>query len=110
MVINSVLVKKTFLFFSDEKAQLERLKMRNKFTTEEALSRIRSQTPLIQKCEKATHVIDNSGDIEQTKEQVESIYKELIRCKKHWRVRLLLGGVLVSLVGLVISHIRFWHS
>ena len=95
---------------SDEKTQLERLKVRNNFSTDEALNRIRSQMPLIQKCEKATHVIDNSGDIEQTKQQVKNVYKELIRSKKHWRVRLLLGGVLITVVGFIICHVRFWNS
>ena len=107
---NQFSVSEKLSFFSDEKTQQERLKTRNKFMDDEALSRIRSQIPLIQKCEKATHVIDNSGDIKQTKQQVESIYKELIRCKKHWKVRLLLGGVLVSLVGLIVCHMRFWYS
>ena len=96
-------------YFSDEKAQLERLKDRNSYTTEEALRRIRSQLPLADKCEKATHVIDNSGDLKQTKHEVESIYKELRRSKKHWRLRLLLGGV-VGLVGLVVTFACSIHN
>ncbi|KAH3877899.1 hypothetical protein DPMN_001779 [Dreissena polymorpha] len=49
---------------SSEK-QLERLKTRNNYTTEEAENRIKAQMPLAEKCLLATTVLDNNGTIEE---------------------------------------------
>jgi dephospho-CoA kinase len=56
--------------YCDPKDQLQRLKVRNKLTEEEASSRIASQMPIKDKVSRATHVIDNSGSPEQTVQQV----------------------------------------
>jgi dephospho-CoA kinase len=53
-------------------AQLERLMVRNNFSREEALLRINAQPPQAEKIAHATLVIDNSGSLAETKQQVEN--------------------------------------
>ncbi|MBM7660580.1 dephospho-CoA kinase [Bacillus mesophilus] len=70
------MVDQTLVVFVNPEIQLERLMERNKFSKEEALARIQSQMPLIEKKELADHVIDNNGTLSQTKAQLEGILKE----------------------------------
>ena len=55
-----------------EETQMERLKSRDDFSESDALARIRSQMPQAKKAAQADQVIDNSGTVEETREQVES--------------------------------------
>ncbi|GAM16014.1 dephospho-CoA kinase [Mesobacillus selenatarsenatis] len=64
------LVEKIIVVYVDEKTQLERLMKRNEFSEEEAYSRIKSQMPLKGKVSLADAVIDNSGSIEQSRQQL----------------------------------------
>ena len=50
--------------------QVSRLVARDNCSKEDALARINSQMPLDAKRQKASIVIDNSGSLESTKEQV----------------------------------------
>ena len=70
------LVEKIIVVYVDEQTQLERLMKRNGFSEEEASSRIRSQMPLKDKVGLADAVIDNSGSIEQSKQQLMNILSE----------------------------------
>lgn len=65
-----------------EEMQISRLMVRDGLTREQALLRINSQMSLKEKCKMADRVIDNSGPLEQTKEQIVSILKEF----KFWRI------------------------
>ncbi len=65
-----------------EEMQISRLMKRDRLTREQALLRINSQISLKEKCKMADRVIDNSGSLEQTKEQIVSILKEF----KFWRI------------------------
>jgi dephospho-CoA kinase len=67
------LVEKIIVVYVDEKTQLERLMSRNGFSEEEALSRIKSQMPLKEKVDFADEVIDNTGTIEQSRQQLKKI-------------------------------------
>ncbi|MEC1627361.1 dephospho-CoA kinase [Bacillus mojavensis] len=67
------LVDKIIVVSVTKELQLERLIKRNQLTEEEALSRIRSQMPLEEKVSRADNVIDNSGTLEVTKQQLEEI-------------------------------------
>ncbi|MEC3757306.1 dephospho-CoA kinase [Bacillus halotolerans] len=67
------LVDKIIVVSVTKELQLERLTKRNQLTEEEALSRIRSQIPLEEKVSRADNVIDNSGPLEETKQQLEEI-------------------------------------
>ena len=61
----------------DPSKQLQRIKVRNGYTDEEALSRIESQMSLEEKCKLADFVIDNNGTIEQTFHQIDEILREI---------------------------------
>ncbi|MEG7280763.1 dephospho-CoA kinase [Bacillus sp. 0909A] len=67
------LVDKIIVVSVTKELQLERLIKRNQLTEEEALSRIRSQMPLEEKVSRADNVIDNSGTLKETKQQLEEI-------------------------------------
>lgn len=60
-----------------EEQQLARAQARDGSSREEALGRLRAQLPLEQKRRAATHVIDNSGSLEETRAQVEALLTEL---------------------------------
>ncbi len=58
--------------------QLQRVMARDKLSEEEALQRIESQMPLLEKIKYADYVIENSGRLSETNEQVRHIFKELV--------------------------------
>jgi dephospho-CoA kinase len=57
--------------------QLERVLARGDLTEAEAQARIDAQLPLLAKVRVATHLVDNDGDLEATKEQVERLVESL---------------------------------
>jgi len=57
--------------------QLKRLMERDKLSVKEAQLRIESQMPLEEKLKKADRVIDNSGTLQETWDQVERIWSSL---------------------------------
>ncbi len=72
------MVDTLWVVFVPLEVQIKRLMKRNDFTSEEALVRIESQMPLIEKVKYADVVIDNSGSIEETKHQIEKL------CEKYF--------------------------
>jgi dephospho-CoA kinase len=72
------LMDKIIVVYLDEEEQLKRLIKRNNLSEKEALQKIKSQIPLKEKIEIADYVIDNSNSLDKTKEQVETIWQELI--------------------------------
>ena len=58
--------------------QRQRLQRRDGYTEAEADSRLASQWPIDQKAERSDRVIDNSGSVEETHRQVESVWRELV--------------------------------
>ena len=62
---------------ADEQQQLDRVMARDHAAREQALARIRAQLPLSEKRKVATHLIDNSGDLENTRRQVDALVAEL---------------------------------
>ena len=67
------MVEKTLLVYVDEEIQLARLMKRNNLSEKDALARIASQMPLKEKKALADAVVDNNGDLEETKEQVRQV-------------------------------------
>jgi dephospho-CoA kinase len=67
------LVDRIIVVYVNEEIQLERLMKRNGFSVEEATARIRAQLPLEEKIKKADAVIDNSGSIEETQQQLHDL-------------------------------------
>jgi dephospho-CoA kinase len=65
---------------SDEEQQVERLMARDRFTREQALTRIRSQMPLTEKCRHADYVINNRGSREETERQARDVFAA---CRQH---------------------------
>ena len=70
-------VDEVWLVYVPFEVQLSRLMKRNDYTKEEALLRIHSQIPVDKKKALAQQVIDNSGTLEDTKEQVRSLWEML---------------------------------
>lgn len=70
-------VDEVWLVYVPFEVQLNRLMKRNGYTKEEALLRIHSQIPVDKKKDLAQQVIDNSGTLEDTKEQVRSLWETL---------------------------------
>jgi dephospho-CoA kinase len=69
---------KIIVVYLDEEEQLKRLIKRNNLSEKEALQKIKSQIPLKEKIEIADYVIDNSNSLDKTKEQVETIWQEIV--------------------------------
>ena len=61
----------------DEEAQIKRLIERDGISREEALTRIKAQMPVSEKVKFATYVIDNSRTLEETRKQVEEVWKKI---------------------------------
>ena len=72
------LIEKLIVVISDEESQIDRLTKRNGLSREEALSRINSQMPASEKLEYADYIIDNSGDVENTENQVKKLWEEIV--------------------------------
>lgn len=61
-----------------ENIQMQRLMTRDGLSEAEARERITAQMPLAEKCAYATHVIENDGTMEHTREQVMTMYHTLL--------------------------------
>ena len=72
------LMDKIIVVYINEDEQLKRLSKRNDLFKEEALQRIKSQMPMKEKVKIADYMIDNSNSLDETKEQVEKIWKSLV--------------------------------
>jgi dephospho-CoA kinase len=63
--------------YSTRERQIQRLMDRDGISQEEAVRRIEAQLPLEEKVAYAHYVIDNSGTIEETTDQVTRLYKQI---------------------------------
>ncbi len=63
--------------YAPEPVQLARLMQRDGLSRRDALARIRSQMPIEEKRQRATRVIDNSGDLAATRRQALAVYRDL---------------------------------
>jgi dephospho-CoA kinase len=68
-------VEAVIVVWVDSKTQLRRLNERDGLTVDEARQRIAAQMPLDEKRARADIVIDNTGSRENTRHQVEAIYR-----------------------------------
>lgn len=78
LIKQGIIFDEIWLVYTDEETQLERLMMRNNLNEKQAIDRINSQMPLIEKKKKATRIIDNNGDITQLYRTVVELLNELV--------------------------------
>ncbi|CAB4027216.1 dephospho- kinase domain-containing [Paramuricea clavata] len=90
-------MNKIIVVYCDPDTQLSRLMRRNDYTKEEALQRITAQLALNEKCQWATHVVDNSRSSAETMQQVEKIHKELTSSWAFLRVRIAFVTILAGI-------------
>lgn len=69
--------KRIITVYTTEETALERL-VRSGFARSDVLARLRNQLPIETKKKRADHTIDNSGPKEETRKQVEKIYRLLV--------------------------------
>ncbi|KFO80889.1 Dephospho-CoA kinase domain-containing protein, partial [Cuculus canorus] len=103
-------MKYTILVYCDPPTQLSRLMKRNGLSQAQAEARIASQLPLDEKRKLATHVIDNSGDWESTRQQVLRLHARLEDSLDFLWARLVLGTAVVGFGGLVYLLLRHFSS
>ena len=66
-------VDEVWVVYAKEEEQLQRLKLRNNLTEQEAMERIHSQMPLAEKAALADRVIDNNGSFAELEMQVRNM-------------------------------------
>ena len=70
-------LEEVIVVYAPEAVQIRRLMARDGLTEAEARARIRAQMPIESKKARATRVIDNSGDLENTRAQTMEVYRQL---------------------------------
>lgn len=83
-MFNNNFILKSYITYSEDYQQLERLCKRNDMSEVVAKKRINCQMPLEKKVAKSHFVIDNSGDFVNTRHQTEGIIRMLRRSKFTW--------------------------
>ncbi len=73
--------RKVITVCTPEETAVDRL-VRSGFSREEARARLKTQIPIETKKARADYIVDNSGTKEETKGQVEKIYRSLIKDMK----------------------------
>ncbi len=73
------LCQSKWLVICDEEQQLARLIKRNHLSEEEARQRLSAQPPIASKIALVDEVIDNSGSLEQTRQQVAAAFQRFTR-------------------------------
>ncbi len=71
-------LKPVIVVNANEEEQIKRLKDRDGYGREQTLKRIQAQMPLKDKVKLADYVIDNSGSLEDTRRQVEEIWRKIM--------------------------------
>lgn len=67
------LVSEIWVITCEYQQQLARLQQRNNLSEQDAIARIKSQMPLAEKVKLADRIIDNSGDLNHLKSQIDKI-------------------------------------
>jgi dephospho-CoA kinase len=63
--------------YAPEELQVKRLRERSGLSLDQARARMAAQLPIEEKRRRATYVIDNSGDLESTRAQVEETWAQI---------------------------------
>lgn len=78
---------RVIVVFADEATELRRLMARDGIGEADALARIRSQMPMVDKAKRAHYVIDNSGSRADTEAQVREVCRALLNDLRALRER-----------------------
>lgn len=70
---------KVLVVYVPQEQQIERLTRRDSISKEEAAHMLRAQLPIDEKLQYADFVVNNEGPMEETKKQVEEVWRELKR-------------------------------
>ncbi|KJE96577.1 dephospho-CoA kinase [Capsaspora owczarzaki ATCC 30864] len=70
-------LRRVVVVYCDEQAELQRLMARNSMSEADARSRMNAQMSIEEKRRRADIVIDNSGSLEATRNQVRAVFAEL---------------------------------
>lgn len=62
--------------------QVRRIVKRNGLSREEALDRLRSQMPIVEKIFYAHRILDNGGDIDRTRQAIDRLWPELLEMER----------------------------
>lgn len=71
------LFRKIILVYLPVEIQIQRLMMRDGLSKDTAVLTLKAQMSIEEKKQLVTHIIDNSGSLENTKSQVDAVYKLL---------------------------------
>ena len=80
--------------------QIQRLMENRGLSEAESTALINVQMSLDKKSEKADFVLENSGNLQDLKQQVLEVHQKLNQSTLHWKIRLGIGIALGSLVGM----------
>jgi len=72
-------LRPVILVYAPVEVQIERLMKRDGLSREECEKRIKAQMPIEEKKRLADYIIDNSGEISNTKRQVEEVYEKIYK-------------------------------
>ncbi len=72
-------MQEVILVYAPEAIQLTRMMSRDNLSYEDARARIRAQMPIEEKKRHASVIIDNSGDLENTREKTLVVYDYLAK-------------------------------
>jgi dephospho-CoA kinase len=76
------LFHKILLVYIPAEMQIERLMERDRISREMAINMLSSQLPIEEKRSYADFIVDNSGSLEETRRQVEEVWKKLKEFQK----------------------------
>ena len=80
--------------------QIQRLMENRGLSEAESTALINVQMSLDKKSEKADFVLENSGNLQDLKQQVLEVHQKLNQSTLHWKIRLGIGIALGGLVGM----------
>lgn len=95
-----------------KETQIRRLMERNQLTEDAALSRIKAQMSLEEKCKRSTVILDNNGKEEDLEKQIDVVVEKLQRSSQLFtlyplpRYILMLVALLILLIAYIISKLR----
>ncbi|KAK0167372.1 hypothetical protein PV327_004779 [Microctonus hyperodae] len=101
---------KIIVVVCDEEIQLERLMKRSGYSETKAKLRIAAQMPQEQKMEQANFLIENSGSLEDLRNQTIRVINVLQSSNYHWKLRFMIASFfLILLIGIYFLKILFFN-